>query len=279
MKIKNIKKCGVRITIYSIAVALIAWGGKELKNVLETNQKNYDIINESLNSFSQMIEQINEESTKKSISSKYTLTEKEAKSLFYEDGKLVVDKISAPYEKFYYENTYVRKILKNGKKYLVDAENICKVLLCDYDSYGRVFYATYYKDGLTTGLHYYVVLKDDKHYIVNARNFNIVITNYEGNLLDYHTFYLKNYDYNYDGRDLGENSGYVTEIIKNGIKYLTDAQDFTKVLVSDYKEIQNCPEGILATFQDGSQLIIPKEEFAPQSSNIIIRELVQNQKM
>lgn len=278
MKIKNIKKHGTKIAIYSLTLALTIFVGKEVKNIIETNQKQYDLINEQLDALSQTIEKTNEEARRTNAPCKYTLTEEEAKILFYENGELIVDEIGEPYEAFHYENTYVRKILKDGKKYLVDADNICKVLLCNYDNYGRVFYNPYYTDGIIKGLYYYVVLKDDKHYIVNAKNFNIIITNYESFLLEYHTFYLMNYDHKHGGNDLGEFAGYITEITKNGIKYLTDAQDYSQILVSDYKEVTNCTEGILVTYPDNSQIVIPKEEFVPQKSDIMIRELVQSQK-
>ncbi len=89
MKIKNIKKHGTKIAIYSLTLALTIFVGKKVKNIIETNQKQYDLINEQLDALSQTIEKTNEEVRRTNAPCKYTLTEEEAKILFYENGELI----------------------------------------------------------------------------------------------------------------------------------------------------------------------------------------------
>ena len=54
-------------------------------------------------------------------------------------------------------------------------------------------------------------------------------------------YHLKYYDANFGGPDESKSAnydgGYVQEIIKDGKKYLVDANDFSKVLLSDYEKI------------------------------------------
>ncbi len=179
-----------------------------------------------------------------------------AVQLFYENGVLKVDSIGQPYYLKYYKDYnggsdtgdnagYVQELIKDGKKYLVDANDFSKVLLSDYESLGAPYYLKYYDehnggpdnnnvngDGFVQE-----IVKSGKKYLVDANDFSkVLLSDYESLGAPY---YLKYYDEHNGGPDNNDvnGDGFVQEIVKNGKKYLVDANDFNQVLLSDYESL------------------------------------------
>lgn len=200
MKIKQKRKTNTKIALFSLTVFLAVFGYKEYKEYKEyKDAQESKISKESFLLATEGIIKLAKQNISftlpeeevlfdKDGNPKYTITEEEANLLFYKNGELNVDNVGHAYQLSCYQSEndgYVRNIEKNGKKYLVDADNLCKVLLCDYDSFGRPFYVAHW--GEYNDLYYYIVLKDDTHYVVNAKDFSIVLTNYDGFLLGKNT--------------------------------------------------------------------------------------------
>lgn len=140
---------------------------------------------------------------------------------------------------------YVVEAKKDDKKLLVDATDYDKVLLDNFDEIKDTFYYKYYdtyyggSDNVNVKSNGYVteIIIDNKKYLFDANDFSKLL------LVDYESigepFYLKYYDTYYGGQDNvnTKSNGYVVEIIKNGIKYLVDANDFSQVLLENYDKI------------------------------------------
>ena len=207
--------------------------------------------------------------------------------LFYENGVLKVDSIEEPYYLKYYSKTnggpdageagrgYVQEIVKNGKKYLVDANDFSKVLLSDYDKIGTPYYLKYYSktnggpDAGEAGRGYVQeIVKNGKKYLVDANDFSKVL------LSDYDKigtpYYLKYYSKTNGGPDAGEaGRGYVQEIVKNGKAYLVDANDFSIVLASDYKSISQNDLNTTIVFADGHTEVYVNKDFKTSKSYVL----------
>lgn len=170
------------------------------------------------------------------------ITREEAEKLFIEGN---IDKMesSYPLDRISNPNVIVRNIYKDGKKYLVDVNDICHVFLADYQSYGS--YYNKYKNSYC-----FVVLKDDKHYYIDAKDFYITLADVE----DYsHQYYLSNYDFKNGGLDNNSRySGYVMEVASNGIRYLVDAEDSIKILAYGFDSVTEEDDKIIFTYSDGN---------------------------
>ena len=222
-----------------------------------------------------------------------------AVQLFYENGVLKVDSIGQPYYLQYYDDYYggpddngerdgyVQEIVKNGKKYLVDANDFSKVLLSDYESLGEPRYLKYYdhENGGPDENNYscnhngdgYVqeIVKNGKKYLVDANDFSKVL------LSDYESLgepkYLKYYDCENGGTDKNNfrcnhnGDGYVQEIIKNGKKYLVDANNFSLVLASDYTLIDQNNLNTTILFADGHTEVYANKDFKPNKSYVLTK--------
>lgn len=154
---------------------------------------------------------------------------------------------------------YVVEAKKDDKKLLVDATQYDKILLDGFDEIKDTFYYKYYdiyyggKDNVDVKSNGYVteVIIDNKKYLFDANDFSKLL------LVDYESigepFYLKCYDTYYGGYDNinDKSNGYVVEIIKNGIRYLVDANDFSQVLIENYTSISTNEDKIIIEFTDG----------------------------
>ena len=154
---------------------------------------------------------------------------------------------------------YVVEAKKDDKKLLVDATEYDKILLHDFDEIKDTFYYKYYdtyyggKDNVDVKSNGYVteIIINGKKYLFDANDFSKLL------LVDYESigepFYLKCYDTYYGGYDNvnDKSNGYVVEIIKNGIRYLVDANDFSQVLIENYKSISTNEDKIIIEYYDG----------------------------
>ncbi len=82
-------------------------------------------------------------------------------------------------------------------------------------------------------------------------------------------YYLKYYSYVNGGPDTGSGPGYVQEIVKNGKKYLVDANDFSIVLASDYKSITQNDLNTTIEFADGHTEVYANKDFKPSRSYVL----------
>ena len=86
-------------------------------------------------------------------------------------------------------------------------------------------------------------------------------------------YYLPYYNSISGGADTGAGKGYVCEIKKDGIKYLVDANDFTKLLASNYEEIYcdgtNQFPKIVIKYPTGETHVYQPSEFVPTESKIL----------
>ena len=196
-----------------------------------------------------------------------SITREEAEELFIE-GK--VDKMESSYQlsKLSNPDVTVRTIYKDDKKYLVDANDICHVYLADYTSYGGIYYDKY-KD-----LYYYVVLKNDMHYFINAKDFSIILGDMDDHSghIGSEGYYLSNYDYKNGGLDNNsEYSGYVMEVVNDGIRYLVDAEDSTKIIAYGFKDITEENNKIIFTYPDGNVQILSGKDLLITKTDILTK--------
>ena len=216
-----------------------------------------------------------------------------AVQLFYENGVLKVDSIGQLcYLKYYDEHNggpdtgdnagYVQELIKDGKKYLVDANDFSKVLLSDYEKINKPYHLKYYdayfggpdesKTANCDGGYVQEIIKDGKKYLIDANFSKVLLSDYEKINKPYH---LKYYDANFGGPDESKSAnydgGYVQEIIKDEKKYLVDANDFTIILASDYKSVIQNEIHIIVTYNDGHQEVYANRDFKPTKSKVLIR--------
>ena len=85
--------------------------------------------------------------------------------------------------------------------------------------------------------------------------------------------YISIYDAKNGGTDeKNTGSGYVTEFIKDGINYLVDANDFTKILAYNYEEVSWDDYGIIAiTYKDGVIEKYTSDAFKAIENDILTR--------
>lgn len=193
-----------------------------------------------------------------------SIPREEAEELFIE-GKIDKMDISFQLDRISNPNVTVRNIYKDGKKYLVDAYDICHVYLADYTSFGGSYYDKY-KD-----LYYYVVLKNDMHYFINAQDFSIILGD-----MEYYSsrdgYYLSNYDYKNGGPDdNSEYSGYVMEVVNDGIRYLVDAEDSTKIIAYGFENITEENDKIIFTYPNGNVQVLSGKDLLITNSDILTK--------
>lgn len=269
MELKKLKKA-----IYIVALltnfGLSSYAIKGINDIKNEQEKEITIEDEETDKVKEITledrENTEVEVKKENIEPKTTLsiTREEAEELFIE-GK--VDKMGNSYQLSRISNPdeTVRTIYKDDKKYLVDAYDICHVYLADYQSYGGSYYDKY-KD-----LYYYVVLKNDMHYFINAKDFNIIL----GDMEDYSSrdgYYLSNYDYKNGGLDdNSEYSGYVMEVVNDGIRYLVDAEDSTKIIAYGYENITEEKDKIIFTYPDGNVQVLSGKDLLITKTDILTK--------
>ncbi|MDE5630394.1 MAG: hypothetical protein K2I70_02225, partial [Bacilli bacterium] len=164
-------------------------------------------------------------------------------------------------------DNYYRIITKDGINYLVDAADYSNICLYGFEELGKPFYLKSYDKAFggldTKGDAKYsgyvlpykdkqgnlclvdldsfepllmgVTLSEDRYATSEcfADQSHIPLRNYLENRLNYFQFY----DASYGGIDEpGEYSGYVVYFNKGEHTYLVDLNDFSKVLVSDFKD-------------------------------------------
>ena len=254
MKFKKLKKA-IYIAALLTNFGLSSYAVKEINDIKNEQEKEIALEDEK-----------NVEIKEENVEPKTTLsiTREEAEELFIEgqvdkmENSYQLDKISNP-------GVIVRTIYKDGEKYLVDANDICHVYLADYTSYGGSYYDKY-KD-----LYYYVVLKNDMYYFVNAEDFSIIL----GDIEDYSNregYYLSNYDYKNGGLDNNsEYSGYVKEVVCDGIRYLVDAEDSTKIIAYGFEDITEKNDKIIFNCPDGNVQVLSKKDLLITKSDILTK--------
>ena len=125
--------------------------------------------------------------------SKSCISSDEAKELFYQDEKLNVDSYRTLYSASWKHGVdncdgNIAIIIKDDKKYVVDANDFTKVYLTDYDTC-KLFYDQNWDQeygGPDSDGRVAQIVKDDKKYLVDSKNFS--------------TVYLSDY-YSYDWKD------------------------------------------------------------------------------
>lgn len=85
--------------------------------------------------------------------------------------------------------------------------------------------------------------------------------------------YIPTYDAKNGGTDeKNAGSGYVTEFIKDGINYLVDANDFTKILAYNYEKLSWDDDGIITiTYKDGVVEKYTSDTFEAVENDILTR--------
>lgn len=195
----------------------------------------------------------------------------------------------------YYEKKsipgFYKVITIDNVKYLVDSDDHQKVFLSGFRNLEEPFYLDSYGS-------YVLPFYDDfnRLYLVDLDTFEFILygvdkfdfENYQhtyddgffsnGNLSDsqYRNWFLKNtLECEFYKQSDGSN-GYVVELEKNGIKYLVDAHDFSKVLASHYAQVSwyTDKEGkcILKIIQQNGTMVIVSDESLVHTSDDLIRK-------
>ena len=212
-----------------------------------------------------MAEELFIEVKEENIEPKTTLsiTREEAEKLFIEGEAVRVDRGSRPLDEISNPDVIVRDIYKDGKKYLVDANDLCHVYLADYTSYSGSYYDK------NKDLYYYIVLKNDMYYFIDAKDFSIILGDMEY-YSDREGYYLSNYDYKNGGLDdCSEYSGYVMEVVNDGIRYLVDMEDSTKIIAYGFEDVTEEDDKIIFTYPDGSVKVLSGKDLTVTKSNIL----------
>ncbi len=269
MKDKKIRLRKLKEAIYIVALltnfGLSSYAIKGINDIKNERKKEIPLEDQELAEVREIpIEGEETAEVEENIESKNTLsiTREEAEKLFME-GK--IDEMGRPYQLNSTSNpgVTVRTIYVDDKQYLVDASDICHVYLADYTSYSGSYYDIY-KD-----LDYYVVLKNGMYYFINANDFTIILGD-----MDYHSgeYYLSNYDCKRGGLDdYSEYSGYVMEVVSDGIRYLVDAEDSTKIIASGYESVTEEYDKIIFTYPDGNEQVLSKEDLLITKSDILTK--------
>lgn len=66
-------------------------------------------------------------------------------------------------------------------------------------------------------------------------------------------------------------NGYVQEAIKNGKKYLVDANDYSMILLEDFSKIEENTNDFLVTYSNGDKMLISQSDFKPEKSYVLTR--------
>ncbi len=267
MELKKLKKA-IYIAAFLINFGLSSYAIKEV-NDLKNEQENEMAFEDEENVEVEKItfeDEENVEVKEKNNEPKTTLsiTREEAEELFIRGE---VDKMSKSYPLDEVSNSgvTVRNIYKDGKKYLVDANDICKVYLADYESYGGAYYDKY-KD-----LYYYAVLKNNMDYYIDAKDFSIILGDMEAYS---NIYYLSNYDFKNGGLDNdSEYSGYVMEVVYDGIRYLVDAEDSTKIIAYGFEAVTEENDKIIFTYSDGNTQVLSKKNLLITETDFLTKTI------
>ena len=211
-----------------------------------------------------------------------------ARNLFYSDGLLTVDSISNSFPLSGADHNFdpvsgvkgfrVCEIEKDGVKYLVAEEDYTRVLLSDYESVSHMMHLRFYSyrdggpDSGSSDGWVYEIVKDGVKYLVDANDWTKVLLT-DCDIIVYE-MRLFGYDFVSGGTDTGEGQGYVSIIEKEGIKYLVDANDFTKILAIDFDHVTSKRvDGelkIVITYHSGKEESYEPSEFKPIESDILV---------
>lgn len=186
----------------------------------------------------------------------FSISREEAQELFTKEN---VNK-SDPFQ---LSDKSVRNIYVDGKKYLVDANDIYDVFLADYESCCGPYYDEY------IGVYYYMILKDGMLYYVNAEDFSIIFAEIENSRIYY---YLANYSAANGGPDNDSKySGYVMEIVKDGVRYLVDIEEPTKIIAYGFESVCELGDKIIFIYPDGSTQVLTGQDLPISYSDVLKR--------
>ena len=209
------------------------------------------------------------------IDPSFTIDSKIANELFYNNKILNVDSVSNNYYAWKLNSFfggpdndgYVCEIIKDGKKYLVDASDFTKVYLSDYDQINSPYYEytlNAYFNGPDNDGYVCEIIKDGKKYLVDASDFTrVYLAEYDQIDSPYYEHTLNTYS---GGPD---NDGQVREIIKDGKKYLVDASDFTKIYAVDFDYISE--NKIYMKHASGEVDVQNVKGYKPEKSHVLTK--------
>lgn len=191
---------------------------------------------------------------------------------------LTYDSLSEPYINYNYKyanktDHLVQEIVKDGIKYLVDATDYTKIILEDYDIIGDCYILEYYEiNGVEyPKLYAQEIIKDGIKTLISLNNTNDIIL-YDYDSISEEIYYVL-YNKASGGVDEGHRSGCVREIVKDGVKYLVDSNDFNKILIYGYDEIKERYNSFYVSFSDGTCNVINNTMFCPYEDDILTRTL------
>lgn len=194
----------------------------------------------------------------------------------YENFRYVDDPtLSIPLEFRFYQNVYVREKITCDGKILVDALDTNKILYNNYEKIGTPEGFKYYSsryNGVdngpknSDGLVRQIILKDGTKRLVDADDLDKILIQGYDQISE--PFLLECYSAYYGGNDDREafSSGMVMEItMKDGRRYLVDANDFSQVIVENYESFEIHNNELLVKYHDGTKKTFSQEDLKPRT--------------